>query len=209
MANSSFTAAQYGQAARNLLPRGRAWPRDEGGEQAAFWDAIGEIYAQQDSDSVQMLADFFPATATQGLPEWNAALGIPDPCLGAPATQAINQQWIVVKLIASGGQSIAYFTQLAAAIGYQISITEFNATNQTTGEPAGFIVNPDDWAHTWRVNVLNAGSATSFPQLECIFNSIKPAHTQFWITVGTPPAVSDRLFNVTDNVAQALTIESR
>lgn len=202
----SFSAAQYEQAVRTLLPRGRAWNREDGSNQALFCDALGKMYEQQDADSRQMLANFFPGTATDGLTEWNASVGIPDACSGVPATNGADQQQIVAKLIATGGQSLPYFEEIVAALGYAISITEFNATHQGTDAPAGMIVHPDDWAHTWRVNILNAASAPAdTTTLSCLLTKYKPAHTQFYIVDGTPLPYY-RLFNVTDNVSEPLLI---
>lgn len=204
----TFSAAQYGQAARNLFPRGRAWNRQDGSNQASFCDALGQVYAQQDADSIQMLSDFFPATATQGLPEWNSSVGLPDPCSGAPATTADNQQQIVAKLAATGGQSISYYTELAAALGYDIEIAEFCATSPGTGAPAGMITNINDWDHTWQVTITNPNTApASTTPLECLLERYKPAHTQFYIVVGTQAQVSTRLFSVSDTVARPLLIQ--
>lgn len=205
---STFSAQQYSQAARAMLPPGRAWNRQDGSNQASFCDALGDVYADQDGDSVQMLADFFPATATQGITEWNETLGLPDPCGGTPASQAINQQQIVAKLAATGGQSVPYYTALAAALGFQISITEFSPTLIGDDAPAGMITKTADWAYTWRVNILNSETAPAdTTMLQCLLERYMPAHTQFYIVDGTPTTNFDRLFNVTDNVKQPLLIQ--
>lgn len=206
--DSSFTAAQYGQAARNLLPRGRAWNREDGSNQASFCDALGQIYAQQDGGSLEMLSDFFPATATQGIDEWNATVGIPDACSGAPASIEANQQQIVARLAASGGQSVAYFTAIAAALGYVISISQFSPTVQGGDAPGGLITKAQDWAFTWRVNILNSAEAPAdTTELQCLLNRYKPAHTQFYIVDGVP-GPTFRLFEVTDSVAKALQVQA-
>ncbi|MDE2098626.1 MAG: DUF2313 domain-containing protein [Patescibacteria group bacterium] len=231
----TFTAAQYAQAARNLLPPGRAWNHEDNGtsasvlysiervaavgmtlppaalpgvgsNQSAFCDALGIVYGQQDLDSLQMLANFFPATATQGIDEWNASLGLPDPCMGTPATEAAAQQQITARLIATGGQSVPYFLQLASALGFEITITEFTPTEPGADAPAGMILNANDWAHTWRVNVLNSAVAPPTAQLACLLERYKPAHTQFYIVIGASPTTSTRLFNATDNVSEPLLI---
>lgn len=201
-----FSAEQYGEAAKALLPPGRAWSRDDGMSVADYCDALGIIYAQQDSDCVQMLGNFFPSTATQGLDEWNASLGLPDECMGAPASQAANQQQITARLTATGGQDIPYYTQIALALGFQISITEFSPTKPGGDPPAGMITKAADWAHTWRVNILNSGSAPATSLLQCLLERYKPAHTQFYIVSGTSPTSSTRLFDVADNDAEPLTI---
>lgn len=206
--SSTFSADEYSQAARNLLPPGRAWNRQDGSNQAAFCDALGIIYAEQDGDSLQVLSEFFPATAVQGIDEWNSSLGIPDACGGAPANQAQNQQQIVAKLVASGGQSVPYYISLASALGFEISITEFNAELPGNDAPVGMINTINDWDHTWRVNILNAAAAPADQtMLQCLFDRYKPAHTQFYIVDGTSSNPSSRLFTVQDNVSRALVVQ--
>jgi uncharacterized protein YmfQ (DUF2313 family) len=204
-AEPTFSAAQYSQAARNLLPPGRAWNRQDGSNQAFLCDALGDVYEEQDADSVQLLADFFPPTATQGIPEWNSTLGLPDPCSGAPASQGANQNQIVAKLIATGGQSIPYYEALAEALGYEISISEFSPTVQGDDAPAGLITKAQDWAYTWRVNVISGPA--SLLALYCLLTRYRPAHTQFYVVTGASPPLTDRLFNSGDNVSEALLIQ--
>lgn len=201
-----FSAAQYSQAARALLPPGRAWNRNDGSNQASFCDAIGNVYAQQDSDCLEMLEAFFPSTATEGLDEWNSTLGIPDACSGAPSDQTANQQQIAAKLAATGGQSVQYYIDLASSLGYDVTITEFSPTHVGNDAPAGLIVQTADWAHTWRVNVLNS-PAPDTTLLNCMLERYKPAHTQFYIVNGTATSTYSRLFNVSDNVADGLLVQ--
>lgn len=203
----TYSWDQYSQAARQLLPPGRAWNAEDGSDQALYCDALGMIFAQQDADSVQMLANFFPATATEGIAEWNSSLGLPDSCMGPPANQAANQQQIVSRFISTGGQSIAYYQQIATALGFEISITEFSPTEPGGDAPPGMIVESSDWAHTWRVNILNVGVAPASSLLQCLLERYKPAHTQFYIVIGSSPSETTRLFDVSDNVSDGLLIE--
>lgn len=205
---STFSADEYSQVARALLPPGRAWNREEGSTQASLYDALGTIYEKQDGDSIQMLEAFFPLTATDGLAEWDSTLGIPDSCSGAPANDLINQQQIVTKLIASGGQSVPYYTALALALGFTITVSEFSAESPGDDAPAGMINTINDWAHTWRVNIMNPDTAPADrTPLQCLLDRVKPAHTQFYIVDGTTISLTSRLFDVQDNVSRPLVVQ--
>jgi uncharacterized protein YmfQ (DUF2313 family) len=127
--------------------------------------------------------------------------------MGPPANLAANQQQIVARLISTGGQSIPYYEQIASALGFVISITEFSPTEPGGDAPEGMIVEESDWAHTWRVNVLNSGTAPANSLLACLLERYKPAHTQFYIVDGTSPTTSTRLFEVVDDVTEALLID--
>jgi uncharacterized protein YmfQ (DUF2313 family) len=177
---------------RALLPRGRVWNQEDGSNQALTIDGLAQIYGQNDGDAVALLADAFPATAVNLLPEWEASLGLPDLCIGAPSTLQGRQALVVSRLTNTGGQSVPYFTAFAQAIGYSISIKEFTPFRlgaQRMGSPLG----GPEWAYAWQVTAnlappvqFRVGSSRSgdplvlWPPnaLECEFRHLKPAHTQ-------------------------------
>ncbi|WP_387440546.1 putative phage tail protein, partial [Photorhabdus sp. RM105S] len=68
----------------------------------------------------------FPATATIMLPEWEKSLGLPDDCgIGEIDTIPLRQKTVVSRLLRDGGQSKEFFINLAATMGYTITITEY------------------------------------------------------------------------------------
>jgi uncharacterized protein YmfQ (DUF2313 family) len=117
-----------------------------------------------------------PRTALETLPEWERVVGITDPS----AVTSERQAAIAAKLVARGGQTAAYFEELAAFLG-------FVATVEVTAP------------HTWRMNVdlsqspgaaLNVTEARAgvaragdrvvnrdVAELESVINRAKPAHT--------------------------------
>ena len=99
---------------------------------------------------------------------------------------------VVAKLNATGGATVEYLINLAAAAGYSITIDEFSAFRAGSGVAGGSLLS-EDWDHWFRVNsALNtlvyffAGyNASGDPlaswgneRLECLINRHKPAHTQ-------------------------------
>jgi uncharacterized protein YmfQ (DUF2313 family) len=188
---ANFTAGQYAQAMRALLPRGRVWNHEDGSSQALTVDGLAQVYAQNDGDAVALLTDAFPATAVNLLPEWESSLGLPDLCIGPAPTIQTRQALVVSRLTNSGGQSVPYFTAFAQAIGYSILIKEFTPFRlgaQRMGSPLG----GPEWAYAWQVEAnLTAPvpfrmglSRTGDPlvawtanALECEFGTLKPAHS--------------------------------
>jgi uncharacterized protein YmfQ (DUF2313 family) len=137
-----------------------------------------------------LIAEIFPCSTRQLLPEWEATLGLPDPCIGHLGNLQMQQQLVCVKFVARGGQSKQYFIDLAAKLGYEISITEF-APFRAGINRAGDPVYGSGWAHVWRITARSpivyflAGKSTAGerlrqwgdPLLQCVMDAIKPAHT--------------------------------
>ncbi|MGS1033322.1 putative phage tail protein [Burkholderia glumae] len=133
----------------------------------------------------------FPSTAVELLPEWEAALGLPDPCAGESPSLAQRQAQVVARFTNNGGASIAYFVNYAKTLGFDIGISEFTpfrAGQQAAGDSCG----EEGWAHTWRINApsttinyFRASASTAGEPLAtwgnsvllCEMNTLKPAHT--------------------------------
>jgi uncharacterized protein YmfQ (DUF2313 family) len=171
-----FTQADYLFAMQALMPRGRVWPRSPGATQTQVLAALAASFWRVSVAAGELIQDAFPSDTDQLLPEWQATLGLPDPCIGPPATLAIAQAQVIAQFANAGGQSIAFFVALAAQLGYAITITEFTGAQ----------------AHHWQVNapgasesffhvgINTAGQPLSVDPntaLECIFNRLKPGHT--------------------------------
>jgi uncharacterized protein YmfQ (DUF2313 family) len=108
----------------DLLPRGIVWPREPGTTQEAFWTAIADAMVAIQTRDCDLAAEAYPCGAVELLPEWEHELGLPDECTQGEWTIAQRQQFVCAKLAAQGGQSRAYFLELAALYGFQISIKE-------------------------------------------------------------------------------------
>jgi uncharacterized protein YmfQ (DUF2313 family) len=133
-----------------LLPTGPIWPRDQDSSQWQTILALAPSFTRVLNRGGNLLVDAFPVAPVELLPEWEATLGLPDPCVGLSPTLQARQQQVAARFIAGGGQSTAYFISVAAALGYTITITQF--TPLTFGNPFGLPFAGDAWAHAWRVN---------------------------------------------------------
>lgn len=184
--------AEYRDALAALLPHGAAWPRDLDSTLMMFVASLAQEFARVDMRAAQLLAETDPAATTELLSDWERVVGLPDPCVTLVQTIAQRRQALEGRMTAVGGQSRRFFTELAARLGYSITIDEFSSAAAATA--AGITYSGDEWAHTWRVNVptpvsiayFRAGSgaageplrAWSNEVLECQFNRYKPAHTR-------------------------------
>ena len=192
-----YSVADYTTALRRLLPRGRVWPTDAVTEQAQVIGCLAPTLERIDEAAVDLIADAFPATTTNFVEEWEAALGLPDPCLGPNPTLQQRRDQIVARFVGSGGQSVPSFIAFAAALGFVITVTEyapFRVGRSTVGQP----LNGPAWAHGWLVTIVSgavsadhalfrvsenrvgdllASSSTAAAALECEMRRLAPAHT--------------------------------
>lgn len=191
MAAPVLLAANFLSAIQSLLPRGLVWPRDPDAVQTKALMGLAPTYERNTSRANYLLVDAFPATTYELLPEWEETLGLPDPCAGTAPTIQQRRNQVVARLANSGGQSIAYFVDFAAQLGYSITITQYSQARVGILK-AGQPVNGYAWNFAWKVNApastvirATAGSmaagdpllAFGNKVLECEIRSLMPAHT--------------------------------
>ena len=193
-----MSAASYAAQLAQLLPRGRAWRR--GGMLDALLAAFAEEFARADARAVRLLDEADPLSALELLPEWERVAGLPDACV--PVADGIRDRQVAAarKIAGAGGQTPAFFIDLAERLGVEVRIEEFAPF--VAGSLAGELVYSDAWAFTWRVRVLADSDSTADParlrfawfqaglssagdplrsfgidSLECLIRRAAPAHT--------------------------------
>lgn len=133
------SADDYAEAFSDLHPVGAAWPRTEApapGDASARGDdeALSDLtrgLAQVWGDKVDARAadllfiETDPRLATEMLPDWEAAFGLPDSCSKEAQTIGLRRAALLNRLTLLGRQDPAFFLQLAADLGYQIRIYEY------------------------------------------------------------------------------------
>ncbi|SIT43655.1 conserved hypothetical protein [Paraburkholderia piptadeniae] len=186
-----LTDADFLTVLQALMPRGRVWPRDADAVQTKTLAGCAPTFTRLTARANQLLVDGFPASTYELLPEWESSLGLPDPCAGAAPTIAQRQQQVVARFANSGGQSIEYFIEFAANLGYAITIEQYTQARAgilKAGDPCcGY-----DWNFAWKITAplntviravagaMAAGdplAAWGNAVLECEVNAVKPAHT--------------------------------
>jgi len=191
MSAPNYQASDFLTALHALMPRGLAWPRDPASVMGQVMAGLSPTWQRHTEQNNNLLIDAFPSTSVQLLSNWEAALGLPDPCAGVAPTLQGRQAQVVARFTGTGGQSIPYFIAYAQTLGYTVTTTEFTPFRmgqQTMGCQLG----GPEWAFTWAINSpLN--TYTSFRMglsgmgepleswgnavLQCELTEIKPAHT--------------------------------
>lgn len=192
-------SADYLRQLQALLPMGAAWPRDDDAVLTRLLAAAADELARVDARSVQLLAEADPRTTAEMLADWERNAGLPDQCvvLSGQTQGAVQRRAALVsRLTQLGGQSVAYFTRLAASYGYTVSISEYKPFRAGASRSGDQISN-GDWAYAWKasaplntVTPFRAGQSVSGDAvaawgnkaLECVFSRCKPAHTTIIFT---------------------------
>lgn len=186
-------------------PRGEAWGTDEADdghgaapEQRKSWLGIATCLAAIYRWVFEVTVQIFPTAITFSLADWEEELGLPDPCGPSDASVEARKAAVSAKLTALGGSSPGYFTDVAAAAGFDISIEEPTGFECGASECAGpdsptstdpetvWIVRPDGYRmfeFEAGAGELGAGGArlvsyTDIVGLECLLRGIAPVHTQ-------------------------------
>lgn len=182
------TAAYLAQL-QALLPTGLAWPREPATRLTGLLDALAVEYVRLDARAGQLLAETDPGITSELLLDWERVSGLPDACSTDAQTTSQRRAALVSRLINIGAQSPAWCVEIAAGIGYAISITEFDVhdVNDDVSAP----IQGDAWRFAWQVNAgttsvwtLTVDDSVSDPlaawgstALECLITRLKPAHT--------------------------------
>jgi uncharacterized protein YmfQ (DUF2313 family) len=181
----------YAAQALALLPHGPAWPRTAESVVARLASSLAQPFRRVHERLCALLAEATPITADALLADWERVLGLPDPCAPAAQTVAERRARVLQRLAAIGGQSRAYYIEIARALGYQIEIEEFRPFMAGFGR-AGDPLYGVPWRFAWRVvapettrRYFRAGEGRSGEPLsswgneilECTIRRVAPAHT--------------------------------
>lgn len=194
----SVTPDDYASALRQLLPPGPAMQFDGADVISAVLLALGDSYNAVHDRSCDLLREVVPLTTVEMLPDWERVAGLPDDCAPETSTIEARRKALLSRLGAQGGQSRDFYIQLAASLGFAITITEYNPF--VAGSRAGDALSNDGWTFYWKVTAVTqtvfafkAGlGAAGEPLrdwgndiLECVLNKWKPAHTIIIFDYGT------------------------
>lgn len=185
----AMTAANYRRQLKALLPRGPLWTAPKDGPLDRLLAGLSEELVRADARGDDLTRESDPRTTSELLADFERMLDLPDPCVATDQTFEERRLAVVAKLVNRGGQSRQFFIELAAALGYDITITEFHP--YTCEMDCESPVCDDAWAYAWQVNgalntVVEATCESSCEdplrswgneRLECVIERHKPAHT--------------------------------
>lgn len=177
------------------LPTGVVWPREGAPAREAFEDVLAELLADVDQRVERAAVESTPAGADQLFTEWERSLGLPDPCLPADAGQVERRENLIEKYRFWGSQNPGFYEDLAARLGYDVTIIEHRPFRCGFSQCGGTHELGDPMMrYHWRVRVHEPrivlfrtglsevgrdplGFVRRAEDLECIFNRLKPAET--------------------------------
>jgi len=188
----AHTPEEYAQLLKNLLPSGAAFIREPGTNLEQLLLGLAVEFSRVEARADVLALEVNPFNSVELLPDWERATGLPDKCSGElESTTQGRRNAVIAKLSSTGGQSIAYFIEIAAALGYTITITEFlpfQVGRSTVGQAltngpwqfAWQIHAPETTVISFRVGLSGVGEALRTwgnGTLECKLRQLAPAHT--------------------------------
>lgn len=190
MAGSRLQAS-YRKILLDMLPSGRAWVK-QNSTLADLVDALVTEYCRiQERADTLLNVESDPRSTSELLTDWETMLGIPDECTDLAATQGDRQNQVVQKLTLVGATNAQFYIDLAATLGFVITIDEisrflvgFSRVGDRLTNAAWdyyWIVNADEFLVTpFRVGQGVAGDPLvkfGNDTLECTIKKYAPAHT--------------------------------
>jgi uncharacterized protein YmfQ (DUF2313 family) len=144
--------ADFAQALRRMQPRGRLWDGPDDSLMAQLRTAQTALLAQFSGRlAVLTETEAYPPTSIELLPVWEEAFGLPDPCTPLNPTIAERQQALGAKIAQNANLSRQTIINVAAALGYTVTITEYHAATADTLVADEPVYDPA-WAFAWQVN---------------------------------------------------------
>ena len=187
-----LTAADYLNELISLLPPGIAWTADEGDLQTLL-QSFADTLADVDSSATGLLDEADWRTTFYLLPDWERVAGLPDPILnGAYQSVPERRAWLMMRMTMLGGQSRQFFINLAAMLGYVITITESHASgcgglmcgrDQLGGAALNVtwtVHMPPAPVYLFQCGLSGCGDPLGYAHtgvLEALIQRLKPAHT--------------------------------
>jgi len=181
----------YVRLLKSLLPKGKLWEIAEQSNFTKLLEGMALEFTRLHARSLQLINEVDPRTSVELINEWETVTGLPDPCVNLTQTLQQRRLAVVEKLTRLASLSPRYYIEVANALGYDVTITEFKPFRVGTSH-MGDSINGNDWQFTWRVNapavtvrVFTIGqSGMGEPLrlwgneiLECAISRVKPAHT--------------------------------
>lgn len=185
-----MTGAQYAQELRALLPPGKALDDRGDGVLTQLLDGLAVELARVDASASNLIDESIPNTTLQLLPDWERVCDLPDDCTPAGQSITARRQAVVARFLGNGTPSIPYLEEIAAQLGYTVTVTRCRA--RRSGDPCGTSYGGIDWQFAWQVHApLNSvqrrtygGAVFGSPYaswqnavLECVMRQHAPAHT--------------------------------
>lgn len=149
----SRTYIEYRRLLQSLLPKGSFFNRDEDSVLTQFLNGCGDELSRVEQRSEDLINEAFSDTITELLEEWEEDFALPEFGQELASTTAGRRATIKAKIVAVGQQNKEYFEEIADALGWTISITEFEKGLAGIAQAGISLATPDECVFYWMVNV--------------------------------------------------------
>ena len=189
----SRESIKYLRLLQSLLPGGKAWNKYDDSSLTEFLYGEAEEFARVDTRVDDLGTERDTRTTDELLTDHEIDFGIPNDCFNLNTTNRLRRQAIYSQLLTTGRQDKQYFIDIAAALGYTVTITEYVPCLcglAYAGDPCGgyrvlsywkvSIQYPDvaagPYAKAFNIAFDSIYSA-DIEALYCIIRSLRPAHS--------------------------------
>ena len=182
----------------DLLPTGLAWAKDPGFETYEVATALSKELERIDTRASDLLRESDPRTTSELIGDWERVLGLPDECSGDTPTLQDRRDQVVARLTDGGSINRQYYIDLAASLGFTVTIFEYRPFLAGRGR-AGDAISNGLWIFVWQINApentikyFRAGSSLAGEALarwgndtlECLITKRAPAGTKVLFSYG-------------------------
>lgn len=164
----------YQQMLMDLLPRGRAWPRD--GEDAALMLGWATEYARVEQRGWDLLNEVDPRTTKELMPEWEHFFELP-----GTATEEQRRKELIAEWLAGGSLSRDDIDKLLKALGITASVhywRPFRCGVSVCGDALA-----TEWYSTWTVTVYSP-KGLDIAWLQTYLRKIAPGGDWVYVVAG-------------------------
>lgn len=162
---------------RSLLPTGRAWTFEDDSEMVKLLTALSYSYCRVAERGQDLLEELDPRTTYELLSDWERVLDLPGDCPTPPTTIAGRRAAVHGKLLGNGDPTPAMFEEMAAGIGYDITVVSCPYHPFVAGSVVGDALwnnTNGGWSFIWLVEYRTGDNDAL---LEWLIESLCPAHT--------------------------------
>lgn len=190
---TSHTINEHTQSLADHLPNGKGFiaKNQDGTNFRRFLRGLAFELQRIESTFIYTTQQYDPQTTTDFITEWESAVGIPDDCFPGTEDLQTRRKHVVVKLLSSGANTAQDFIDIAAFLGFDITISYLDEVEfyPPYDVPITLITGVPESRFIWIVT--GAGVVPNVPPydvpfslssgtsvIQCLFNKLKPAHTR-------------------------------
>jgi uncharacterized protein YmfQ (DUF2313 family) len=181
------TETEYRELLQSLLPPGRAWTKDPTSRLKQLLEGMAVEFSRLDSRVDDLFREKDTRYTSELLEQFEEEYAIPEPGEELGATEADRVAVLRAKFLAIGAQHKQYFIDIAAALGYTVTIQEFTplwAGYAVAGDLIGEQTILFLWLVVIAISSVTESAEVNISSLISKVSKYKPAHTRVLFEFG-------------------------